>query len=93
MGSPLASYISRSTDGGRSWSPVSKGGEGDITNIIWGPQCQGDAYRLAARSAFFGSGKGLLLKRQTGENSWKNGRIMFVSAVYRSEERRVGKEC
>ena len=78
---PMASFISRSSDGGKTWTPVEEGGEGDITSQIWGSNCNGDDIRLAATSAFFGSGRGLCLTRQTGENKNKNGRIMFVSAI------------
>lgn len=78
---PISSFISRSSDGGKTWTPVEEGGQGDITSQIWGPDCNGDATRLAGTAAFFGSGRGLCLSRQRGENADKNGRIMFVTAV------------
>lgn len=78
---PMVSFVSRSSDGGKTWTPVEEGGQGDITAQIWGPKCNGDATRLAATSSFFGSGRGLCLSRQTGNNASKNGRIMFVAAI------------
>lgn len=80
---PIVSFISRSTDGGRTWTPVQEGGQGDITSQIWGANCGGDNIRLNGTAAFFGSGRGLCLTRQTGDNASKNGRIMFVTAVNR----------
>lgn len=80
---PIVSFISRSTDGGRTWTPVQEGGQGDITSQIWGANCGGDATRLNGTAAFFGSGRGLCLTRQTGDNVSKNGRIMFVTAINR----------
>lgn len=80
---PIVSFISRSTDGGRTWTPVQEGGQGDITSQIWGANCGGDATRLNGTAAFFGSGRGLCLTRQTGDNASKNGRIMFVTAINR----------
>lgn len=81
--SPISSYISRSSDGGKTWTPVVKGGQGDITKQIWGKDCGGDDTRLNSTAAFFGSGRGLCLTRQTGANASKNGRIMFVTAINR----------
>ena len=78
---PIASFISRSTDGGKTWSSVEEGGAGDITKQIWGSECGGDNIRTNGKAAFFGSGRGLCLSRQTGDNADKNGRIMFVTAV------------
>ncbi len=78
---PQCSFISRSTDGGRTWSPVVEGGAGDITRQIWGSECAGDTTRLASTSAFFGSGRGLCLSHQADKS--KNGRIMFVTAINR----------
>lgn len=80
---PIVSFISRSSDGGKTWTPVQEGGQGDITSQIWGSSCGGDNTRLNGTAAFFGSGRGLCLTRQTGENASKNGRIMFVTAVNR----------
>ena len=80
---PIVSFISRSSDGGRTWTAVEEGGAGDITSQIWGANCGGDNIRLNGTAAFFGSGRGLCLTRQTGENASKNGRIMFVTAVNR----------
>lgn len=80
---PIVSFISRSSDGGRTWTAVEEGGAGDITSQIWGSSCGGDNTRLNGTAAFFGSGRGLCLTRQTGENASKNGRIMFVTAVNR----------
>ncbi|MEG1573899.1 MAG: LamG-like jellyroll fold domain-containing protein [Bacteroidales bacterium] len=71
---PISSYISRSLDGGNTWSPVVKGGAGDITNVVF------NGLASSKKAAFFGSGKGLVLSRQTGVNTSKNGRIMFVTA-------------
>ncbi len=72
---PISSYVCRSTDGGKTWStPV------DITSQIWGSTC-GDPERANGIGAFFGSGRGLRLSRQTGDNASKNGRIMFVTAI------------
>ena len=39
---PISSFISRSTDGGQTWSAVAEGGAGDITSQIWGSRCNGD---------------------------------------------------
>ena len=78
---PISSFISRSTDGGKTWTPIAEGGEGDITSQIWGSKCEGDDIRRQGTAAFFGSGRGLCLSRQTGENASKNGRIMFVTGV------------
>ncbi|MEG1643072.1 MAG: exo-alpha-sialidase [Bacteroidales bacterium] len=78
---PISSYISRSSDGGKTWSPVIKDGQGDITKQIWGATCGGDATRINGTGAFFGSGRGLCLTRQTGANVSKNGRVMFVTAI------------
>lgn len=80
---PIVSFISRSSDGGKTWTAVEEGGQGDITSQIWGSSCGGDNTRLNGTAAFFGSGRGLCLSRQTGENESKNGRIMFVTAVNR----------
>ena len=80
---PIVSFISRSSDGGKTWTAVEEGGQGDITSQIWGSSCGGDNTRLNGTAAFFGSGRGLCLTRQTGENASKNGRIMFVTAVNR----------
>lgn len=80
---PIVSFISRSSDGGKTWTPVEEGGQGDITSQIWGANCGGDDTRLNGTAAFFGSGRGLCLTRQTGDNESKNGRIMFVTAVNR----------
>lgn len=71
---PISSYISRSIDGGKTWSKVVKGGAGDITKVVF------DGLASSKKAAFFGSGKGLVLSRQTGANASKNGRIMFVTA-------------
>ena len=78
---PMVSFISRSSDGGKTWTPVEEGGQGDITKQIWGSECGGDATRIGGTAAFFGSGRGLCLTRQTGDNAGKNGRIMFVTGV------------
>lgn len=78
---PIVSFISRSSDGGKTWTAVQEGGAGDITSQIWGANCGGDATRLGGTAAFFGSGRGLCLTRQTGANASKNGRIMFVTAI------------
>ncbi|MCM1503269.1 MAG: glycoside hydrolase [Bacteroidales bacterium] len=67
---PQRSYISRSTDGGRTWSTPE-----DITHIIYGPQADNPQCRNYT-SSFFGSGNGLTLRR--GEHA---GRIMFVAAM------------
>lgn len=80
---PIVSFISRSSDGGKTWTSVQEGGQGDITSQIWGANCGGDDTRLNGTAAFFGSGRGLCLTRQTGDNASKNGRIMFVTAVNR----------
>ncbi|MDE5890344.1 MAG: glycoside hydrolase, partial [Bacteroidales bacterium] len=65
------SYISRSTDGGKSWSQPE-----DITSIIYGPEADNPQCRKY-RSSFFGSGNGITLRH--GEHA---GRIMFVAAMY-----------
>lgn len=68
---PQRSYISRSTDGGKSWSQPE-----DITSIIYGPEADNPQCRKY-RSSFFGSGNGITLRH--GEHA---GRIMFVAAMY-----------
>ena len=83
---PMVSFISRSSDGGKTWTPVEEGGRGDITSQIWGSKCGGDDTRVNGTAAFFGSGRGLCLTRQTGDNAGKNGRIMFVTGVRYNEK-------
>ncbi len=71
---PIRTYVSRSGDGGITWStPI------DITPYIWGnsavnPQCR------SYRGSFNASGNGLCLRR--GQHK---GRIMFVAAMCRSD--------
>lgn len=72
---PQRSYVSRSTDGGRTWSEPE-----DITPLLWGPtalnpQCRAYTY------SFFGSGNGLTLTR--GEHA---GRILFAAAMGPAEK-------
>ena len=67
---PQRSYISRSTDGGRTWSQPE-----DITPSIWGAGAENPACRNYTYS-FFGSGNGLTLTR--GEHA---GRILFAAAM------------
>ena len=67
---PQLSYISRSTDGGRTWSVPE-----DITPAIWGAAAENPACRAYTYS-FFGSGNGLTLTR--GPHA---GRILFAAAM------------
>lgn len=72
---PQRSYVSRSTDGGRTWSEPE-----NITPLLWGPtalnpQCRDYTY------SFFGSGNGLTLTR--GEHA---GRILFAAAMGPAEK-------
>lgn len=63
---PIRSYMSKSTDNGRTWStPV------DITDFIFGANCIVPEHR-SWRASFFGSGNGLRTS---------TGRIMFVAAI------------
>lgn len=65
---PISVYISRSTDGGRSWNnPI------DITSTIWGDASLGDY-----EAAFVASGNGLRLTK--GNHA---GRLLFAAAVRR----------
>ncbi len=81
---PISSFISRSTDGGKTWTEIAEGGAGDITQQIWGSSVTDDNIRRNGTGAFFGSGRGLRLSHQTGANAHKNGRIMFVTALRNS---------
>ena len=67
---PQCSYVSRSSDGGRTWSEPE-----DITPSIWGAAAENPACRAYTYS-FFGSGNGLTLTR--GEHA---GRILFAAAM------------
>lgn len=72
---PIRSYVSRSTDGGRTWSQPE-----DITSTLWGsnpvnPTCKN------YRASFFGSGNGLRLTRGAHK-----GRILFVAAMRRNSQ-------
>ena len=67
---PTRSYVTRSTDGGRTWSELE-----DVTDIIYGPTAIRQELR-GSDAGFFGSGTGLLLTK--GEHA---GRIMIVTAV------------
>ena len=67
---PQRSYVSRSTDGGRTWSEPE-----DITASIWGAGADNPACRAYTYS-FFGSGNGVTLTR--GEHA---GRILFAAAM------------
>lgn len=67
---PQRSYVSRSSDGGRTWSAPE-----DITPSIWGAEADNPACRAYTYS-FFGSGNGVTLTR--GEHA---GRILFVAAM------------
>ena len=67
---PQRSYVSRSSDGGRTWSEPE-----DITPSIWGAAAENPACRSYTYS-FFGSGNGLTLTR--GEHA---GRILFAAAM------------
>lgn len=67
---PQRSYLSRSTDGGRSWSAPE-----DITPFLWGPEAPNPVCRAYTYS-FFGSGNGLTLTR--GKHA---GRILFAAAM------------
>ncbi len=69
---PIRSYVSRSTDGGQSWSQPE-----DITTQLWGSQASNSICRNY-KASFFGSGNGLRLMR--GAHS---GRIMFAAAMCR----------
>ena len=67
---PTSSYMSRSRDGGRTWSAPE-----DITASIWGaeapnPECRNYTY------SFFGSGNGVTL-----EHGPHAGRILFAAAM------------
>lgn len=67
---PQLSYLSRSSDGGQTWSEPE-----NITSLLWGenalnPQCRKYSY------SFFGSGNGLTLRH--GEHA---GRILFAAAM------------
>lgn len=72
---PIRSYVSRSTDGGQSWSdPV------DITSVLWGSNPDNSVCKNY-RASFFGSGNGLRLTRGPHK-----GRIMFAAAMRRNNE-------
>lgn len=63
---PISVYLSRSTDGGRTWSSPA-----DITSSIWGDASLGNY-----EAAFVASGNGLRLSH--GNHA---GRILFAAAV------------
>lgn len=67
---PQRSYVSRSADGGLTWTEPE-----DITPSIWGAEAQNPACRAYTYS-FFGSGNGVTLTR--GEHA---GRILFAAAM------------
>lgn len=67
---PQRSYVSRSADGGRTWSVPE-----DITASIWGADAPNPACRAYTYS-FFGSGNGVTLTH--GEHA---GRILFAAAM------------
>ncbi len=68
---PQRNYISRSRDGGVTWSdPV------ECTFRLWGPDADNPECRTS-HSAFFASGRGLRLEK--GKHA---GRVMFVAAVH-----------
>ena len=67
---PTRSYVTRSTDGGKTWSELE-----DVTDIIYGPTAVRKELR-GSNAGFFGSGTGLLLTK--GEHA---GRIMIVTGV------------
>ncbi len=67
---PQCSYVSRSSDGGVTWTAPE-----NITSVLWGvnaanPQCRQYSY------SFFGSGNGLTLKK--GKYA---GRVLFAAAM------------
>lgn len=70
LADPQRSYVSRSTDGGRTWSAPE-----NITPQLWGPDAPNPQCRAYTYS-FFGSGNGLTLER--GEHA---GRILFAAAM------------
>lgn len=75
---PIRSYVSRSTDGGATWTtPV------DITSKLWGANAVNTATRNY-KASFFGSGNGLRLTR--GEHA---GRIMFAAAMCRNNNANI----
>lgn len=67
---PQRSYVSRSSDGGRTWSEPE-----DITPSIWGAGAENPACRDYTCS-FFGSGNGVTLTCGTHA-----GRILFAAAM------------
>lgn len=75
VSNPIRSYVSRSSDGGRTWSePV------DITSSLWGSAALNPAC-VSYRASFFGSGNGLRLTRGAHK-----GRILFVAAMRRANQ-------
>lgn len=69
---PIRSYVTRSADGGRTWSPAV-----EITAQLWGARATNPECRHY-KASFFASGNGLKLTR--GEHA---GRILFVAAMCR----------
>lgn len=69
---PQGIFVSRSTDGGVSWSQPE-----DIHTLVWGSQALNSACRNY-KGGFIASGNGLVLKR--GEHK---GRIILVAALCR----------
>jgi len=73
---PQTLWVCTSSDNGQSWSePV------DLTAMQWGPNAKNPECR-DYKSAFFGSGHGLLLTR--GEHA---GRLMVVTGIANRENR------
>lgn len=72
LSDPIRSYVSSSSDGGRTWSSAV-----DITSQLWGESATNPECRHY-KASFFASGNGLILTR--GNHA---GRILFVAAMCR----------
>lgn len=71
---PIRSYVSRSSDRGRTWStPV------DITAQLWGPQSANSATRNY-KASFFASGNAIRLEREP-----HRGRLLVAAAMCRTD--------